>query len=52
MGIEVITIITGKVLGVSGFINDVAEDEDDGKVLHQMEYEDKDSRSKDCVDVL
>ena len=34
--------ISGKVLGVSGFINDVADDEDDGKVLHQMGYDDKD----------
>ena len=39
MGTEV---ITGKVLGVSGFINDVAADKHDGKVLHQMGYEDKD----------
>ena len=48
-------VITGKVFGVSGFVNDVVEDEDDGKVLHQMWYEDKgqeDLRLKDCVDVL
>ena len=30
-----------KVLGVSGFINDVDEYESDGTVLHQMGYEDK-----------
>ena len=46
---------TSRVFGVSGFISDVVEDEDDGKVLHQMGYEDKDRedlRSKDCADVL
>ena len=53
MGTEV---ITGKMLGVSGLINDVTEDENDGKVIlvHQMGYEDKDQedlRSKHCADV-
>ena len=48
MGTEV---ITGKMLGVSGLINDVTEDENDGKVIHQMGYEDKDLRSKHCADV-
>ena len=51
MGTEVIT--GGE--WIHQLINDVAEGEDDGKVLHQMGYEDKDQedlRSKDCADVM